>query len=49
MLPSARAIDRWSSGMKVNGSGIALEYFSVVPVIWLRASISTSASSRRSG
>ena len=28
-LPSARAIDRWSSGMNVNGSGMALEYFSV--------------------
>ena len=31
MLPSASAIDRWSSGMNVNGSGIGLEYFSVVP------------------
>jgi len=27
MLPSARAIDRCSSGMNVNGSGMGLEYF----------------------
>ena len=26
MLPSASAIDRWSGGMNVYGSGIALEY-----------------------
>ena len=31
MLPSASAIDRWFSGMKVIGSGIGLEYFSVEP------------------
>ena len=49
MLPSAIAIDGLSFGMYVNGSGIALEYFSVVPLIWFKASISTSASSRRSG
>ena len=33
----------------MNGSGMALVYRSVVPVILLMASISTSASSRRSG
>ena len=49
MLPSASAIERCSSGMNVNGSGIGLEYSSVVPVIWQSASISTSASSRRTG
>ena len=49
MLPSASAIARWSSGRNVNGSGMGLEYSSVVPVIWQMASISTSASSRRSG
>ena len=37
------------SGRNVYGSGIALEYFSVVPVTWQMASISTSASRRRSG
>ena len=47
MLPSASVIDRWFSGMKVKGSGMALEYDSVVPVIWQMASISTSASSLR--
>ncbi len=47
MLPSANSIERCSSGMKVNGSGMGLEYFSVVPVTWQMASISTSASSRR--
>jgi len=35
--------------MKVKGSGIGLEYCSVVPVIWLSASINTSASNRRTG
>ncbi len=49
MLPSASAIARCPSGMKVNGSGILLVYSSVVPVTWQIASISTSASSRRSG
>jgi D-alanyl-D-alanine carboxypeptidase len=49
MLPSGNAIERWSSGMNVNGSGMALVYFSVVPVRRLSASINTSASSRRSG
>jgi len=33
MEPSGSAIERWSSGMNVNGSGIGLVYFSVVPVI----------------
>ena len=37
------------SGMKVKGSGMALEYASFVPVIPQSASISTSASSRRIG
>jgi hypothetical protein len=49
ILPSGRLMERWSSGMKVNGSGMALEYFSVVPVIWHRASMRTSASRRRRG
>ena len=35
--------------MNENGSGVSLEYFSPVPVIWHTASISTSASKRRSG
>ena len=48
MLPSGRLIERWPSGKNVYGSGIALEYFSVVPVISQIASIRTSASSRRS-
>ena len=26
MLPSGRLMERWSSGMKVNGSGMALVY-----------------------
>ena len=39
MLPSANSIDRRFSGMYVKGSGIGLEYFSVVPVIWQMASI----------
>ena len=39
MLPSASAIERRLSGMNVNGSGVSLEYFSPVPVIWQTASI----------
>src|ERR1041385_2947582 len=49
MLPSGNAVERWFAGIKVNGSGIGLEYFSVAPVSSSTASISTSASSRRSG
>ena len=49
MLPSGSAIERSFSGMNVNGSGIELEYFSVVPVISHKASASTSASSWRTG
>src|ERR1039458_6762472 len=30
MLPSGSAIERWPSGRNVNGSGIGLEYSSVV-------------------
>jgi hypothetical protein len=33
MLPSGSVMECLFSGMNVNGSGIALEYFSVVPVI----------------
>ena len=43
------AIARRPSGMKVNGSGMRLEYCSVVPLIWHNASINTSASNRRIG
>lgn len=49
MLASGKATARKFSGTTVNSSGIALMYFSLVPVIWLIASIKTSASSLRIG